>query len=107
VNSPCSQGAAGFGTNLAPSFTIGTGYFGRSSVGDNIGPEHLINWTRIAYNVEEPFGDFTGLEPWSQPALSGASAAAAATAALEPEAAAMRNEIRRIVLEELKQLLSE
>ena len=37
VNAPCSQGAAGFGTHLAPSFTIGTGFFGRSSVGENIG----------------------------------------------------------------------
>jgi len=107
VNSPCSQGAAGFGTNLAPSFTIGTGYFGRSSVGDNVGPEHLINWTRIAYNVDEPFDDFAGLEPWSPPALAGAAAAGAPGPALEPEAAAMRDEIRRIVLEELKQLLSE
>jgi len=106
VNSPCSQGAAGFGTNLAPSFTIGTGYFGRSSVGDNVGPEHLINWTRIAYNTEEPFGDFSGIEPWSGPASDGASAAAPRPAP-EPEAAAMRDEIRRIVLEELKQLLSE
>jgi len=106
VNSPCSQGAAGFGTNLAPSFTIGTGYFGRSSVGDNVGPEHLINWTRIAYNTEEPFGDFSGIEPWSGPVSDGASAAAPRPAP-EPEAAAMRDEIRRIVLEELKQLLSE
>jgi len=106
VNSPCSQGAAGFGTHLAPSFTIGTGYFGRSSVGDNVGPEHLINWTRIAYNVEEPFDDFTGLEPWSEPASAGAPATTPAPA-LEPEAAVMRDEIRRIVLEELKQLLSE
>lgn len=107
VNSPCSQGAAGFGTNLAPSFTIGTGYFGRSSVGDNVGPEHLINWTRIAYNVEEPFGDFTGLDPWTEPVPSGAAAGTRPAPALEPEAAAMRDEIRRIVLEELKEILSE
>ena len=49
VNVPCSQGAAGFGTGLAPTFTIGTGYFGRSSVGENVGPQHLVNWTRIAW----------------------------------------------------------
>ena len=49
VNAPCSQGAAGFGTGLAPTFTIGTGFFGRSSVGENIGPQHLVNWTRIAW----------------------------------------------------------
>ncbi len=53
VNAPCSQGAAGFDTNLAPTFTIGTGYFGRSSVGENIGPQHLINWTRIAWHKDD------------------------------------------------------
>ena len=49
VNAPCSQGAAGFGTGLAPTFTVGTGFFGRSSVGENVGPQHLVNWTRIAW----------------------------------------------------------
>ena len=49
VNAPCSQGAAGFGTGLAPTFTIGTGFFGRSSVGENVGPQHLVHWTRVAW----------------------------------------------------------
>jgi hypothetical protein len=52
VNAPCSQGAAGFETELAPSFTIGTGFFGRSSIGENIGPQHLVHWTRIALHVD-------------------------------------------------------
>jgi hypothetical protein len=52
VNAPCSQGAAGFGTDLAPSFTIGTGFFGRSSIGENIGPQHLVHWTRIALHED-------------------------------------------------------
>ncbi len=52
VNAPCSQGAAGFDTNLAPTFTIGTGFFGRSSIGENIGPQHLVNWTRIAWHKD-------------------------------------------------------
>lgn len=52
VNAPCSQGAAGFATNLAPTFTIGTGYFGRSSIGENVGPQHLVNWTRIAWHKD-------------------------------------------------------
>lgn len=49
VNAPCSQGAAGFASNLPPTFTIGTGFFGRSSVGENIGPDHLVSWTRISW----------------------------------------------------------
>ena len=53
VNAPCSQGAAGFDTNLAPTFTIGTGFFGRSSIGENIGPQHLVSWTRVAWNKAE------------------------------------------------------
>ena len=62
VNAPCSQGAAGFATGLAPSFTIGTGFFGRSSIGENVGPQHLVHWTRIAYNSEPdvPFGNYFG-----------------------------------------------
>ena len=63
VNAPCSQGAAGFGTHLAPTFTIGTGYFGRSSIGENIGPQHLVHWTRMAYNADdsEEFGQYAGI----------------------------------------------
>jgi acetaldehyde dehydrogenase / alcohol dehydrogenase len=125
VNATCSQGAAGFGTHLAPSFTIGTGFFGRSAVGENIGPKHLVNWTRIAYSDEasESFGDYSGLETWdNQPALpvgheapmtigrlqEGADRAdeslfaQAGGGAVADEIALMRAEIRRIVLEELR-----
>lgn len=65
VNAPCSQGAAGFGTHLAPTFTIGTGYFGRSSIGENVGPQHLVHWTRMAYNRDksEVFGQYRHLAP--------------------------------------------
>lgn len=124
VNAPCSQGAAGFGTHLAPSFTIGTGFFGRSSIGENIGPKHLVNWTRIAYSDEasEAFGDFTGLETWNDQAAlplgreapmtigrlqEGAERAdealfAHAGGGATDETALMREEIRRIVVEELR-----
>ena len=53
VNAPCSTGAAGFETNLAPTMTVGTGFFGRSSVAENVGPQHLIQWTRVAFNKDE------------------------------------------------------
>ena len=53
VNAPCSQGAAGFGTGLSPTFTIGTGFFGRSSLGENIGPQHLVHWTRVAWHEND------------------------------------------------------
>ncbi len=70
VNVGNSLGSAGLETNLAPSMTIGTGFFGRSSVAENLHPSHLVQWTRLAYNSDpaEPFGDFTGLTPWQAPA---------------------------------------
>ena len=55
VNSPSSQGCSGFATNLAPTMTVGTGFFGRSSIGENIGPQHLVHWTKIAYNANEKY----------------------------------------------------
>jgi acetaldehyde dehydrogenase / alcohol dehydrogenase len=65
VNAPCSQGAAGFVTHLAPSFTIGTGFAGGSSVGENLEPGHLVNWKRIAYDgaAMESFSEFGRIEP--------------------------------------------
>ncbi len=45
-----STGSAGFDTGLAPSMTIGTGFTGRSSLGENLEPRHLLNHARIAYN---------------------------------------------------------
>jgi acyl-CoA reductase-like NAD-dependent aldehyde dehydrogenase len=119
VNAPCSQGAAGFATHLAPSFTIGTGFFGRSAIGENIEPRHLVNWTRIAYSDEsgEPFGDFTNLQPTDglpEPVLGREApmslgrlqeGASANPGAAGDEIALLREEIRRIVLDELRSAL--
>ena len=70
VNAGSSLGSAGLETNLAPTMTVGTGFFGRSSAGGNLQPGHLVQWTRLAYNRDpaEPFGDFAGLNPWQAPA---------------------------------------
>jgi acyl-CoA reductase-like NAD-dependent aldehyde dehydrogenase len=124
VNAGSSLGAAGIETGLAPSMTIGTGFFGRSSVGENLQPRHLVQWTRLAYNNDpaEVFGDFAGLDPWtahtgpvppypvasnlreaSPPARRSpvtVPAAAGAPDALEPDS--LRAEIRRILIEELR-----
>jgi hypothetical protein len=48
VNSPTSQGAVGFTTNLFPSMTLGCGSFGGNITSDNIGPQHLLNIKRVA-----------------------------------------------------------
>jgi acyl-CoA reductase-like NAD-dependent aldehyde dehydrogenase len=123
INVGCSTGAAGFDTFLGPTMTVGTGFHGRSSVGENIGPQHLVQWTRIAYNsaADIPFGDFSGLslpEPATRPRLpegkidysfdwvggrpSGAAKAAAPDLFEPADAAELRAEIRQLILEELR-----
>ncbi|HEY3426195.1 MAG TPA: acetaldehyde dehydrogenase (acetylating) [Negativicutes bacterium] len=56
VNTPSSLGGVGVTTGLAPSFTLGCGTWGGSSVSENVTPMHLINIKRVAWlirNVEE------------------------------------------------------
>lgn len=119
VNAPCSQGAAGFATNLAPSFTIGTGYFGRSSIGENVGPQHLVHWTRIAHNSDgaEAFPSYVGLGPELPGALPSAPAdGLTETTPRIPERGASggafasldkvsREALRRLIAEELRDLM--
>jgi len=122
VNAPCSQGAAGFATHLPPSFTIGTGFYGRSSIGENIGPQHLVSWTEVAWNrdsnevldlqaltrlhhpgplPEAPSDGVpgkTGAEGWAPPAAPNHRDNSHRDDSL-------REEIRRIVAEELRAAL--
>jgi len=140
VNVGSSLGSAGLETNLAPTMTIGTGFFGRSSAAENLRPGHLVQWTRLAYNRDpaEPFGDFAGLVPWQAPAgpvpsypvasnqrpvtsgqqerqagrqpggadrdTGAESPARSVRNGFDPDAGALRDEIRRLILEELAQL---
>lgn len=50
VNTPSSQGAIGYTTNLQPSLTLGCGSWGGNVTADNVGPQHLINKKRLAYS---------------------------------------------------------
>src|SRR5262249_46604173 len=70
VNVGNSLGSSGISTFLAPSMTVGTGFFGRSSLTENLEPKHLVQWTRMAYDRDpaEVFGNFAGLVPWETPA---------------------------------------
>ena len=134
VNVGNSLGSSGMETNLAPTMTIGTGYFGRSSVAENLQPKHFVQWTQVAYNAEasEPFGNFAGLTPWEHPqghvppyplasklGAEGPVPASAMLAAghfgdgagpadreqMSPESEGLRGEIRRMVLEELSRIV--
>ncbi len=105
VNAPCSQGAAGFATHLPPSFMIGTGFAGRSSVGENVGPQHLVHWTRIAYNSDAsvPFDQFDmSVLDIKSPATPKQSHAQYTAPSALPDTD--RDKLRQLILEELKGL---
>ncbi|HWR44123.1 acetaldehyde dehydrogenase (acetylating) [Sporomusa sp.] len=54
VNTPSALGGVGATTELAPSFTLGCGTWGGSSVSENVTPLHLINIKRVAWHVNIP-----------------------------------------------------
>ncbi len=53
VNTGGTQGGTGASTGLNPSFTLGCGTWGGSSVSENVTPEHLINIKRVAYGLKD------------------------------------------------------
>ena len=99
VNAPGSTGSAGLDTNLAPTMTIGTGFFGRSSLTENLEPRHLTQWTRVAYATEEPFGDFGDLQPWA------ARPEPAPVARPAGNGGFSREDLRQLILDELRELV--
>ena len=124
VNEGGSTGSAGFGTHLAPSMTIGTGFVGRSSLGENLEPRHLVDWTRVAHSVEagERFPAYDGLVPWAAPrgpvppypvasnlraeATSPSAPTAPTDRSLSEELPGkLREELRRLIIEELTTLV--
>jgi acyl-CoA reductase-like NAD-dependent aldehyde dehydrogenase len=120
VNEGGSTGSAGFGTSLAPSMTIGTGFAGRSSLGENLEPRHLVNFTRVAYSTDpsEVLPSYAGLNPWRAPVAAvppypvasnlaphGLTAVPPPTAAPAGEAGELREELRRLIIEELTTLI--
>jgi acyl-CoA reductase-like NAD-dependent aldehyde dehydrogenase len=102
VNAPGSTGSSGLDTNLAPTMTVGTGFFGRSALTENLEPRHLTQWTRLAYHVDpsQPFGDFEGLQPWSARPAPAPVAAPPAPA----DGGLTRDDLRRMILDELREL---
>jgi acetaldehyde dehydrogenase / alcohol dehydrogenase len=102
VNAPGSTGGSGMDTHLAPTMTVGTGFFGRSALTENLQPRHLTQWTRLAYASDpaEPFGEFSGLEPWSvRPEPAPVLAPPRADGELT------RDDVRRMILDELRGLV--
>jgi acyl-CoA reductase-like NAD-dependent aldehyde dehydrogenase len=112
VNAPCSQGAAGFATHLPPTFTIGTGYFGKSSLGENAGPQHLVHWTRLAYRKDAALSSDAFRSESLNGHLMGSARAPAnrETSALSPAVTASpssdidRETLRQLISQELRNL---
>ena len=116
VNAGGSTGSSGFDTNLAPSMTIGTGFVGRSSLGENLEPKHLVNWARLAYNSDptEVMPSFAGLAPGHSPVGPVPAYPVASNLVDAPLPTAripaagdldLREEIRRLVVEELTTII--
>jgi acyl-CoA reductase-like NAD-dependent aldehyde dehydrogenase len=107
VNAPGSTGSSGLDTFLAPTMTVGTGFFGRSSLTENLQPRDLVQWTQVAYASDpaEPFGDFTGLEPWSASPPQPTGVVAASEPRGESDGGLSREELRRLILEELREVV--
>jgi acyl-CoA reductase-like NAD-dependent aldehyde dehydrogenase len=108
VNSPTTQGAIGYTTNLFPSMTLGCGTPGGNIYEENIGPQHLINVKRLAWVNEAMLDEDERLEhelraqlgdtklPWSSGGFRTAGGYAPAPSegrrAAEPVAAAPRRQ---------------
>jgi acetaldehyde dehydrogenase / alcohol dehydrogenase len=115
VNAPGSIGSAGLETHLPLTMTVGTGFFGRSSLTESLQPDHLVQWTQVAYasDPSERFDDFTGLQPWTAlPAsgpirspVAGDLTASAASAAPESGGGISREELRQLIIAELREVV--
>jgi acetaldehyde dehydrogenase (acetylating) len=82
VNTPAPQGSTGITTNVFPSMTLGCGAMAGNSTSDNVGPQHLINITRLAYTVRTPEQAFEMPLDYRK-APDGAAAAVAAGGGVE------------------------
>ena len=78
VNTPTTLGSIGMTTGLDPSLTLGCGGWGGNITSDNIGPMHLLNIKRLAFETRSAPRWGTSPEPaaasGAEPAVSAARA---------------------------------
>lgn len=76
VNTGSSMGGTGASTGLIPSFTLGCGTWGGSSVSENVSPLHLINVKKVAYGIKNCATLAADDPTFNHPELAGCSAGA-------------------------------
>src|SRR5688572_32148275 len=62
VNTPTTHGSIGLTTGLDPAMTLGCGGWGGNITSDNIGPRHLLNLKRLAYETRPAVDTHKGSE---------------------------------------------
>jgi acetaldehyde dehydrogenase (acetylating) len=87
VNTSAVHGSIGYSTNLFPAMTLGCGAIGGNITSDNIGPKHLMNIRRIAWE-SRPVEHRTVPAAHRLDGPSGARSTAAEGAAATPISAA-------------------
>src|SRR5687767_8568475 len=63
VNTPSTYGSIGLTTGLDPAMTLGCGGWGGNITSDNIGPRHLLNLKRLAYEIRPAIDTHKGAKP--------------------------------------------
>ena len=79
VNTVAALGSVGFTTDLFPAMTLGPGAVGGSITSDNVGPMHLVDVKRIAFEAH-PLNDADGNPVGAQGARAGTGGSTGAQA---------------------------
>ncbi len=92
VNTVSALGAVGYTTHLFPSMTLGCGSWGNNITSDNVGPQHLLNVKRLAYETRSYAADVTASTVTSaQAGPAGSAPPAPASAPRGPDSRATRS----------------
>lgn len=79
VNTGSTMGGVGASTGLSPSFTLGCGTMGGSSISENVTPLHLINRKKVAYGLKDVTRLVADDPSFNYPELSGLQSTPAMT----------------------------
>ena len=94
----------GLDTNLAPTMTVGTGFFGRSSLTENLQPQHLDPVDAPGLRLRSGRAVRRLRRPASR-GRCGPSRRRSSPAPAQPDGDLTRDELRRLILDELRELV--